>query len=295
MAKPNPEPAVESGAREDAWREREGERLLVVGIGASAGGLEAFERLLGRVPPDSGLAYVLVQHLDPEHESILAEILGRATGLPVEIAKDAQRIERDHVYVIPRRAGLLVEGGALRVVAAEPGGNRLLLNAFFTSLAEDQGENAVGVVLSGTGSDGALGIAAVKKHGGKTFAQLPSDARYASMPAAAIATGLVDQVLPVEENPRGARGAGCGAAAPPSGEHAGRRGRSSAGVRRGRPGDRARLQPLQAEHGPPPLPPADGGDRHGDGPGLRPPPRSGRRRDPAAVRGPDHQRHELLS
>ena len=149
MAKPDPEPAVESGAREDAWREREGERLLVVGIGASAGGLEAFERFLGRVPPDSGLAYVLVQHLDPEHESILAEILGRATRLPVEIAKDAQRIERDHVYVIPQRAGLLVEGGALRVVAAEPGGNRLLLNAFFTSLAEDQGENAVGVVLSG--------------------------------------------------------------------------------------------------------------------------------------------------
>src|SRR5512139_2440278 len=104
-----PEPARAGDAQEAAWRAREGERFLIVGIGASAGGLEAFERLLGRLASDSGLAYVLVQHLDPEHESLLAEILSRATHLPVEIAKDAQRIERDHVYVIPRGAGLLVE------------------------------------------------------------------------------------------------------------------------------------------------------------------------------------------
>jgi two-component system CheB/CheR fusion protein len=196
-----PEQPRTSDSQEAQWRAREGERFLIVGIGASAGGLEAFERFLGRLPSDGGLAYVLVQHLDPEHESLLAEILSRATHLPVEIAKDAQRIERDHVYVIPRGTGLLVEDGALRLSPADPRGNRLLVNAFLTSLAEDQGENAVGIVLSGTGSDGALGVAAVKKHGGRTFAQLPGDARYESMPAAAIATGMVEQVLPVDEIP----------------------------------------------------------------------------------------------
>jgi two-component system CheB/CheR fusion protein len=196
-----PERDRTSDAQEVEWRAREGERFLIVGIGASAGGLEAFERFLGRLPSDSGLAYVLVQHLDPEHDSLLAELLSRATHLPVAIAKDAQRIERDHVYVIPRGTGLTVEGGALRLVASERKGSRLLVNAFLTSLAEDQGENAVGIVLSGTGSDGALGVGAVKRHGGRTFAQLPGDARYESMPAAAIATGMVDQVLPVDEIP----------------------------------------------------------------------------------------------
>ncbi len=196
-----PEPAHTSDAQEAGWRAREAERLLIVGIGASAGGLEAFERLLGGLPSDSGLAYVLVQHLSPEHESSLPDILARATKLPVEIASDGQRIERDHVYVIPPGKTLLVEDGALRLVSSEPEGSRLVVNAFLTSLAEDQRENAVGIVLSGTGSDGALGIAAVKRHGGRTFAQLPRDARYESMPAAAIATGMVEQVLPVEEIP----------------------------------------------------------------------------------------------
>lgn len=188
-------------AQEAEWRADEGERLLVVGIGASAGGLEALERFLQRVPSDSSLAYVVVQHLSPEHESSLADILARATKLPVVTAAQGTRIERDYVYVIPPGAGLAVEGGALRLVSFDPKGIRLAVNAFLTSLAEDQRENAVGIVLSGTGSDGALGIAAVKRHGGRTFAQLPSDARYESMPAAAIATGMVDQVLPVEEIP----------------------------------------------------------------------------------------------
>jgi two-component system CheB/CheR fusion protein len=196
-----PEPAPGGDAQEAEWRAREGERFLIVGIGASAGGLEAFERFLHRVPPDGGLAYVLVQHLSPEHDSSLAGILSRVTNLPVGIAREGQRIERDHVYVIPPGTGLLVEGGAPRLVASEPKDSRLLVNAFLTSLAEDRRENAVGIVLSGTGSDGALGIAAVRRHGGRTFAQLPGDARYESMPAAAIATGMVEQVLPVEEIP----------------------------------------------------------------------------------------------
>jgi two-component system, chemotaxis family, CheB/CheR fusion protein len=186
---------------EAEWRADEGERLLVVGIGASAGGLEALERFLRRVPPDSGLAYVIVQHLSPEHESSLGDILSRATQLPVVTVADRTRIERDHVYVIPPGAALVVEDGALRLVPFDSKGVRLLVNVFLTSLAEDQRENAVGVVLSGTGSDGALGVAAVKRHGGRTFAQLPGDARYESMPAAAIATGMIEQVLPVEEIP----------------------------------------------------------------------------------------------
>ena len=190
-----------NSAQEAEWRADEGERLLVVGIGASAGGLEALERFLRRVPPDSGLAYVVVQHLSPEHQSSLADILARAAKLPVKLATEGTRVERDHVYVIPPGAGLAVEGGALRLVPSDSKGVRLLVNVFLTSLAEDQRENAVGVVLSGTGSDGALGIAAVKRHGGRTFAQLPGDARYESMPAAAIATGMVEQVLPAEEIP----------------------------------------------------------------------------------------------
>jgi two-component system CheB/CheR fusion protein len=194
-------PSPPSDALEAQWRASEGERLLVVGIGASAGGLDALERFLKRVPPDSGLAYIIVQHLSPDYESSLADILSRATTLPVMVATEGQRIEPDHVYVIPAGTGLAVEGGVLRLVSADPKGNRLLVNAFLTSLAEDQRENAVGIVLSGTGSDGALGIAAVKRHGGNTFAQLPGDAQYESMPAAAIATGMVEQVLPVEEIP----------------------------------------------------------------------------------------------
>jgi two-component system, chemotaxis family, CheB/CheR fusion protein len=196
-----PHSMTDADASEAEWRAREGERFLIVGIGASAGGLEAFERFLHRVPRDSGLAYVLVQHLSPEHESSLVEILSRATTLPVELARNGQRIERDHVYVIPPGPDLVVEGGALRLVASEPRGGRLVVNGFLTSLAEDQRENAVGIVLSGTGSDGALGIAAVKRHGGRTFAQRPGDARYESMPAAAIATGMVEEVLSVDEIP----------------------------------------------------------------------------------------------
>jgi two-component system CheB/CheR fusion protein len=197
----DPEPARKRDAQEAQWRAAEGERLLIVGIGASAGGLDAFERLFRVLPAKSGLAYVVVQHLDPEHESILAELLGRATAIPVTFAKDGQSIERDHVYVMPRDAGVIVEGGKLRLVTAEPRGTRLPINTFLTSLAEDQGENAVGIVLSGTGSDGAIGMGAVKRHGGLTLAQLPSDAHYESMPQAAIATGMVDLLLPVEQIP----------------------------------------------------------------------------------------------
>lgn len=201
MPDTDPEATRPREAEEAAWRIDEGERMLVCGIGASAGGLAAFERFLRALPRDSGLGYVLVQHLDPEHESILAEILGRAASIPVAFAEDAQKVERDHVYVMPRDAGLVIEGGKLRLVPSEPRSSRLPINTFLTSLAEDLRESAIGVVLSGTGSDGALGISAVKQYGGATFAQLPSETLYDSMPQAAIATGMVEQVLPVEQIP----------------------------------------------------------------------------------------------
>ena len=200
MTGPDRESSRQRDAQEAEWRSSEGERLLVCGIGASAGGLEAFERFLQKLPDDSGLAYVFAQHLDPQHKSLLAELLGRTTSIPVEFAKDGQPIERDRVYVMPQNAGLLVEDGKLVVMPGEPS-SRLPINAFLTSLAEDQRENAIGIVLSGSGSDGALGIAAVKQHGGRTFAQLPADARYESMPQAAIASGAVDEVLPAEQIP----------------------------------------------------------------------------------------------
>src|SRR5512144_1548336 len=144
MTELNPKAARD--AQETAWRAAEGDRLLVVGIGASAGGLEAFERFLRRAPPASGIAFVLVQHLDPEHESILAEILGRATDMPVAFAQDGEELQPDHVHVMPRDTTLLVESGKLRLVPAETHGVRHPINAFLTSLAEDQRENAAGVV-----------------------------------------------------------------------------------------------------------------------------------------------------
>ncbi len=195
-----PRPSQTRDAQGAGWPAGEADRFRVVGIGASAGDLEALDRLLRRIPPDSGLAYVIVQHRSPRDESLSAETLAQATRVPVEIATDGQCVERDHVYLIPPGTSPSVEGGALQL-ATESDGDSLPVNAFLTSLAEDQHEHAVAIVLSGTGSDGALGTVAVKKHGGNTFAQVPADARHEGMPAAAIATGMVERVLPAAEIP----------------------------------------------------------------------------------------------
>ena len=169
---------------------------LVIGIGASAGGLEAFTQLLRRLPVDAGLAYVLVQHLDPAHGSILAELLARATAIPVVQAVDGQPIERDHAYVIPPGTDMTLAEGHLKLVPREKtGGPARSVDVFFRSVAEVYGSNAIGVVLSGTGSDGAQGIAAIKAAGGVTFAQDPASAGQDGMPRAAAATGCVDFVL----------------------------------------------------------------------------------------------------
>ncbi|HEX6137912.1 MAG TPA: chemotaxis protein CheB, partial [Casimicrobiaceae bacterium] len=170
----------------------------IVGIGASAGGLEAFTELLQHLPADTGMAFVLVQHLDPQHESALPQLLGRATSMPVHSVTDKLRVIPNQVYVIPPNVGLVIAQGALRL-APRPRTRAPTrsIDAFLESLAEDQQERAVGVILSGTATDGTMGLEAIKAEGGITFAQDDS-ARYDSMPRSAVAAGCVDFVLSPE-------------------------------------------------------------------------------------------------
>ncbi|MGA8021629.1 MAG: chemotaxis protein CheB [Candidatus Acidiferrales bacterium] len=169
----------------------------VVGIGASAGGLEAFTELLRYLPEKTGMAFVLVQHLDPTHASVLQEILARSTKIPVKEVKDGETILRDHVYVIPANANMVIEDGSLQLVPRESARSRNMpIDHFFRSLAESRGEQAIAVVLSGTASDGTLGCGAVKTAGGITFAQDEKSAKYGGMPHSAIYSGSIDFVLP---------------------------------------------------------------------------------------------------
>ncbi|HEY2049830.1 MAG TPA: chemotaxis protein CheB, partial [Caulobacteraceae bacterium] len=176
---------------------------LIVGIGASAGGLDAFKSFFSVMPADSGLAFVLVQHLSPSHKSMLAELLGKVTSMSVVEAIDGAPVEANSVFVIPPDSTLTIAGGRLRVAQpAPPRDHRRPIDTFFQSLAADQGENAIGVVLAGTGSDGSLGLAAVKESGGLTLAQAGFDHRaMPGMPLSAAATGQVDDVLLVEAMP----------------------------------------------------------------------------------------------
>src|SRR5438128_5221073 len=170
----------------------------IVGIGASAGGLEAVTHLLEHLPADTGMGFVLVQHLDPDHESALAQILARVTSMPVrEVANDL-RIAPNHVYIIPPNTDMAIALGVLKLQRRQAGrAPHHSIDFFFQSLAQDQHECAIGVILSGTASDGTLGTEAIKAEGGITFAQDRS-ARYDSMPRSAIAAGCVDFVLSPE-------------------------------------------------------------------------------------------------
>jgi two-component system CheB/CheR fusion protein len=178
--------------------------LPIVGIGASAGGVEALEQFFKAVPAGNGLAFVVVTHLSPDRESMLAEILGRATRMPVVDAEDGMRIEAEHVYVLPPGAILVIREGRLRLRHTAGGDReRATIDVFFNSLAEDQAEHAIGVVLSGTGHDGTLGIKAIKENGGLTIAQGSnvSRPRFPEMALSAMAAGFVDLELPVENIP----------------------------------------------------------------------------------------------
>jgi two-component system, chemotaxis family, CheB/CheR fusion protein len=174
----------------------------IVGLGASAGGLEALEQFLAHTPPDSGLAYVVVQHLDPTHKAMLVELLQRATAMPVREATDSMRVEPNTVYVIPPNSDLSVARGLLHLSEpAQPRGMRLPIDTLFCSLAREQGDQAIGVVMSGMGSDGTVGLQAIKTQGGLTLAQLPESAQFDSMPKVAISAGAADIIAPPAELP----------------------------------------------------------------------------------------------
>lgn len=174
-----------------------GERLCIVGIGASAGGLEAVREMLSNAPTDANLAYVVIQHLDPNHESLLAELLARHTDLTVKQVSGGEKIRAGNVYIIPPGVGLSVNKGHLDLTAFEqPRGLRRPIDDFFESLAIDQGRFAACVILSGTGADGSAGLRAIKEHGGLCIVQDPRTAKYDGMPTSAQNTGLVDFVRP---------------------------------------------------------------------------------------------------
>lgn len=188
---------VQPGAQEDSSG-----HFAIVGIGASAGGLEAFEQFFRNMSADSGMAFVLVSHLDPSHESILTEILQRSTAMPVIEAHDQLVVSPNAVYVIPPNREMAILNGALQLSVPErPRGQRMPIDTFLRSLAQDQAENAVGIIFSGTGTDGTLGLRAILGGGGISLVQKPDTARYDGMPSSAIQAGYASHVLPVEEMP----------------------------------------------------------------------------------------------
>ena len=173
---------------------------VIVGLGASAGGLEALQAFFDTLPEDNTLAFVIVQHLDPDHDSLMKELLERRTRLPVRVAEDGVRVEPGHIYIIAPGQSLTVERDHLRTRDfALPRGRRRPIDEFFVSLARNSREKAVGVVLSGTGSDGALGARAIKEYGGLVFAQSLSEAKYDGMPRSVIETGIADFTLSASE------------------------------------------------------------------------------------------------
>ncbi|SHI99521.1 two-component system, chemotaxis family, CheB/CheR fusion protein [Malonomonas rubra DSM 5091] len=174
----------------------------VVGIGASAGGLEALEQFFANVPADSGLAYIVVQHLDPVHDSLLASLIQENSSLPVAQVTDDTRIEPNHVYVIPPNKDMSLLHGVLHLLEpAAPAGLRLPIDFLLTSLADDCRELSIAVILSGMGSDGSQALRKIKESSGAIFVQEPTSAKFDSMPRSAIETDLVDIVAPAEELP----------------------------------------------------------------------------------------------
>jgi two-component system, chemotaxis family, CheB/CheR fusion protein len=171
--------------------------FLVAAIGASAGGIEAFTELMRNLPSDTGMAFVLIQHLDPKHHSILTELLSKETTMRVKEVTDGMRLERNHVYVIPPNATMSIADHALQLAPREEHrGVHMSIDHFMRSLADQVGNRAIGVILSGSGTDGTLGMAEIQAQGGVTFAQDEATAKYDGMPRSATAAGCVDYVLP---------------------------------------------------------------------------------------------------
>ncbi|MEW7983548.1 MAG: chemotaxis protein CheB [Candidatus Sedimenticola endophacoides] len=173
-----------------------------IGIDASAGGLEAIDAFFKQMPPDSGCAFIVVQHLSPDHKSLMAELLSKRTEMPVSRAEEGMQVEPDHVYLIPTNHNLRIFHGKLLLSEqTRDGGINLPIGIFLASLAEDQGDKAVAIILSGTGSDGTRGVRAIKERVGMVMVQSEDSAAFDGMPRSAVATGLVDYILPPEEMP----------------------------------------------------------------------------------------------
>ncbi|HWD90855.1 MAG TPA: chemotaxis protein CheB [Verrucomicrobiae bacterium] len=188
---------VRRGARKERPAPLSRQPLLVVGIGASAGGFEAFVQLLENLRPDLGMAFVFIQHLDPKHKSSLVTLLSSKTSMPVAEIRDRTRLATSRIYVIPPNTALTVVKGVLHLAPRKKKGDpHLPVDHFFESLARDQGNRAIGIVLSGNASDGTEGVRRIKAAGGITFSQEPGSAKYPGMPESAEASGCVDHVLP---------------------------------------------------------------------------------------------------
>ena len=188
---PAPPPIIEEESEDIS-----GDTFPIVGIGASAGGLEAFTEMLQALPPDTGMAFVFIQHLDPKHVSLLTDLLQRQTTMTVQEATNGLRVEPNRIYVIPRNTHMVLLDGVLtltpRVTAPFP---HMPIDPFLRSLASQLKSRSIGVILSGNASDGALGMMAIKSAGGITFAQTPESSKHDGMPRSAIAAGCVDFTL----------------------------------------------------------------------------------------------------
>ena len=176
-----------------------GDSPLVIGIGASAGGLEALQQFFSCMPPNSGLSFVVVQHLSPDYKSLMADILSKHTEMPVYQAGNNMVVEPDTVYLIPPKKFMTIKGGKLQLTDYATVTLNHPIDIFFSSLAEDKKEHSIAVVLSGTGTDGTNGVKLVKEHGGLVIAQAPESAKFDGMPRSVINTGLADFVLSPEE------------------------------------------------------------------------------------------------
>lgn len=172
--------------------------FYIVGIGASAGGLEALEKFFSNTPSDSNMAFVVIQHLSPDYKSLMADLLAKRTDMPVLVAEDGVIVRPNHVYLIPPKQSITIFHGKLFLTERESGLLYLPIDIFFHSLAQDIEEKAIGVILSGTGSDGARGLRAIKENGGLVIVQDEKTAKFDGMPRSAIATNLVDYILPPE-------------------------------------------------------------------------------------------------
>jgi two-component system, chemotaxis family, CheB/CheR fusion protein len=182
---------------------RVGEPRYVVGVGASAGGLEALEQFFEKMPAETGLAFVVVQHLSPDFRSLMDELLARRTEIPIHRVEDGMVVERDTVYLLPPKKEMILSGGRLLLTDKDPSQALTLpIDHFFRSLAQEMGEGAIGIVLSGTGSDGSRGIRAIHDAGGLVLVQSAETAKFDGMPKSAVQTGVADFVLPVEEMPQ---------------------------------------------------------------------------------------------